>query len=148
MINYLIHENELPSDRFNKVKTMFEDISGGTKVGFNTPVFLSEKEHADKNYALAYSMRGAGAELLMILRNEVPTVMAHDTNLFSISSSYNGKGSELLGRVLKIHPEYMTIEDKEIRSRELTQRGFLFASKDKDKYQVAKEIFEELCWYI
>ena len=92
-----------------------------------------------------HSIRGAGSELLMILRNEVPTVIAHDTNLFSISSNYNGKGSELLGRVLKIHPEYMTIEDKEMRSRELTHRGFLFASKDEDKYQVAKEIFEELC---
>ena len=61
MITYLLHENELPSDRFNKVKTMFESISGGTKVRFNTPVFLSEKEHADNNYALAYSMRGAGS---------------------------------------------------------------------------------------
>lgn len=61
MITYLLNENDLPSDRFNKVKTMFEQISGGTKVGFNTPVFLSEKEHADNNYALAYSMRGAGA---------------------------------------------------------------------------------------
>ena len=61
MIHYLLHSNELPSDRFNKVKTMFEEVCGDQKVGFNTSVFLSEKEHADNNYALAYSMRGAGA---------------------------------------------------------------------------------------
>ena len=40
---------------------MFEEVCGNKKVGFNTSVFLSEKEHADNNYALAYSMRGAGA---------------------------------------------------------------------------------------
>jgi len=61
MIAYLIHGQELPSDRFNKVKDMFESVCGNKKVGFNTPVFLSEKEHADNNYSLAYSMRGAGA---------------------------------------------------------------------------------------
>ena len=30
-----------------------------------------------------HNIDGAGAELLMILRNKIPTVMAHDTNLFS-----------------------------------------------------------------
>ena len=92
-----------------------------------------------------HNIDGAGAELLMILRNKIPTVMAHDTNLFSTCSNHNGKGSELLGRVLKIHPEYMTIEDKEERLNEKTHRGLLLATTNKEKYKIGKTVFEKLC---
>ena len=60
-------------------------------------------------------------------------------------SNYDGRGAELLGRVLKIHPDYKVIEDKEERKGEFTQRGFLFASKDDETYNIAKGVFEELC---
>jgi glutaminase len=32
-------------------------MSGGEFVGFNNAVFLSERENADRNYALAFYMR-------------------------------------------------------------------------------------------
>ena len=60
-------------------------------------------------------------------------------------SNYDGMGTELLGRVLKIHPDYKVIEDKEKRKNEFTERGFLFASKDDETYNIAKSVFEELC---
>ena len=92
-----------------------------------------------------HSIDAAGAELLMVLRNEIPTVMAHDTNLTSLDSNYDGKGAELLGRVLKSHKDYYWVEDKEKRPDEHTERGLFFASKRKDKHEIAKRIFEELC---
>jgi precorrin-6B methylase 2 len=54
-----------------------------------------------------HNIEAAGAELLMVLRHEIPTVMAHDTNLSYIDSNYDGKGAELLGRVLKSHKDYI-----------------------------------------
>ena len=92
-----------------------------------------------------HSMAGAGSDLLKILANDVPNVMAHDTNLSEWQDHYDGRGAELLGRVLKIHPDYKVIEDKEERKGEFTQRGFLFASKDDETYNIAKGVFEELC---
>tara|TARA_Y100000361_G_scaffold122978_1_gene115454 strand:+ start:633 stop:1256 length:624 start_codon:yes stop_codon:yes gene_type:complete len=92
-----------------------------------------------------HSMVGAGADLLMLLKNEIRNVMAHDTNLNSMISNYDGMGTELLGRVLKIHPDYKVIEDKEKRKNEFTERGFLFASMDDDNYNIAKGVFEDLC---
>lgn len=71
--------------------------------------------------------------------------MAHDTNLFSLDSNYDGKGAELLGRVLKSHKDYYWVEDKEKRPDEHTERGLFFASRDKDKHEIAKRVFEELC---
>ena len=35
----------------------FQRIAGGEAIGFDNSVFLSEKETADRNYAMAYYMR-------------------------------------------------------------------------------------------
>lgn len=93
-----------------------------------------------------HNMVEAGAELLMILRHKVPNIMAHDTNLYAIEdkNSYCA-GSELIGRVLWSHEDYKCVEDKEQRKDELTDRGFLFASTEEDRYSIGKEIFKELC---
>jgi len=108
--------------------------------------FLEDWQDFDLVFVDAdHSMAGAGSDLLRILANDVPNVMAHDTNLSEWQSYYDGKGAELLGRVLKIHPDYKVVEDKEERKGEFTQRGFLFASKDNDTYNIAKDVFEQLC---
>ena len=36
---------------------LFQRMSGGEFVSFNNAVFLSERENADRNYALAFYMR-------------------------------------------------------------------------------------------
>ena len=36
-------------------------------------------------------------------------------------------------------------KDKKARKDEFTERGFLFASKDDETYNIAKGVFEELC---
>lgn len=89
MMSHLIHTNDLLSNRFDKVRKMFERAGGlytsvpgfitpstssidgkrdagcymGCKkvLGFNNPVYLSECECADDNYSMVYKMRGAGA---------------------------------------------------------------------------------------
>ncbi len=108
--------------------------------------FLEDWQDFDLVFVDAdHSMAGAGSDLLRILANDVTNVMAHDTNLSNMVSNYDGRGAELLGRVLKIHPDYKVIEDKKERKGEFTQRGFLFASKDDETYSIAKDVFEELC---
>ncbi|ORY47769.1 glutaminase-domain-containing protein [Rhizoclosmatium globosum] len=47
--------------RFGKVTEIWSELFGGKKVGFNNSVYLSEKDTADRNYALAYMMKEAGA---------------------------------------------------------------------------------------
>ena len=93
----------------------------------------------------SHDLDGAGAELLMLLRHEIPNVMAHDTNLSNIKSDYSGRGAELLARVFKSHKDYRCIEDKKERPNERTDRGFLFATREEEKYNKATKIFENLC---
>lgn len=62
MVSSLIGKDKEPADRFNMVKDYIYKISGGVdKIGFDNSVFLSEKQHADRNTSLAYYMRENGA---------------------------------------------------------------------------------------
>ena len=45
------------ADRFEYMMTKFRKLSGGTYVGFNNSVYLSEKSVADRNFALGYYMK-------------------------------------------------------------------------------------------
>lgn len=47
--------------RFEHVVRKLDDLSGGFNWGFSNSVYLSEKETADKNFCLAYMMRGQQA---------------------------------------------------------------------------------------
>lgn len=53
----LIHPNWPAGDRFDFVMKTWQDLSGGVEPRFSNPTFLSEKETADRNYALAHFMR-------------------------------------------------------------------------------------------
>ncbi|CAG5080076.1 Oidioi.mRNA.OKI2018_I69.PAR.g9465.t1.cds [Oikopleura dioica] len=45
------------ADRFEYMMNIFRKLSGGTYVGFNNSVYLSEKSVADRNFALGYYMK-------------------------------------------------------------------------------------------
>lgn len=45
------------SNRFDYVMKMWKECAGPERIGFDNAVYLSEKQTADRNYALAYFMR-------------------------------------------------------------------------------------------
>jgi glutaminase len=49
------------ADRFEHVAATWRRLTAGGRVGFNNAVYLSERQTADRNFALAYSMRESGA---------------------------------------------------------------------------------------
>lgn len=49
------------ADRFDYVADTWRRLSGGSPVGFNNAVYLSERQTADRNFALGYFMREHGA---------------------------------------------------------------------------------------
>jgi glutaminase len=56
-------------DRFDYVTSAWRRLSGSDRIGFNNAVYLSERQTADRNFALGYSMRErkafpAGTDLL------------------------------------------------------------------------------------
>ena len=53
----LIRPDEPLADRFDFVMNVWRAMAGGKKPGFDNSVYLSEKETADRNFALAYFMR-------------------------------------------------------------------------------------------
>ncbi len=53
----LIKSSASPAERFNYVNKAWTRLCGGNKPNFNNGVFLSEKQTADRNFALAYFMR-------------------------------------------------------------------------------------------
>ena len=56
-VTSLIKTDEDIADRFDYVFNEFRDIAGGEYVGFSNSVFLSERQTADRNFALAYYMQ-------------------------------------------------------------------------------------------
>ena len=63
MTSSLIQNDKNPSERFENVMNIWSKLSGGIyKIGFNNSVYLSEKNTADRNYALAYFMQETNDE--------------------------------------------------------------------------------------
>jgi len=50
-----------PADRFDYVLSVWKRLAGDSHIGFDNATYLSELRHADRNFALAYFMKGAGA---------------------------------------------------------------------------------------
>jgi glutaminase len=61
MTTSLIRPTEDIADRFDHVAATWVRLAGGGRIGFNNAVYLSERQTADRNFALGYSMRESGA---------------------------------------------------------------------------------------
>ncbi len=61
MTTSLIRPDEDIADRFDLVADTWRRLAGGRRPGFNNAVYLSERQTADRNFALGYSMRENGA---------------------------------------------------------------------------------------
>ena len=61
MTTSLIRPDEDLADRFDLVSATWQRLGGGRRPGFNNAVYLSERQTADRNFALGYSMRENGA---------------------------------------------------------------------------------------
>ncbi|GAB4221794.1 MAG: glutaminase A [Francisella sp.] len=61
MICSLIKPELNLADRFEYITNIWQELAGGDPIGFDNAVYLSEKETANRNYALAYLMKDVGA---------------------------------------------------------------------------------------
>ena len=60
MRNYVItvlHKEKSLAEKFDYVMNYIKRIAGGEFVGFNNAVYLSERETADRNFAMGYYMK-------------------------------------------------------------------------------------------
>lgn len=57
----LIKPEDNLADRFEYITNIWNKLSGGESIGFDNAIYLSEKESADRNYALAHYMKEVGA---------------------------------------------------------------------------------------
>lgn len=57
LLQTLIRPDMSPAEKFDFTLQCFKKMSGGENIGFNNAVFLSEREAADRNYALGFFMR-------------------------------------------------------------------------------------------
>ena len=61
MTTSLIRPDQDIADRFDLVAATWQRLAGDRRPGFNNAVYLSERQTADRNFALGYSMRENGA---------------------------------------------------------------------------------------
>jgi hypothetical protein len=80
-------------------------------------------------------------EVGLCLFHDIATIVAHDTSAFHIPGC---EGSVFLGKVFKNHPDFCCLEDNLKRDGEFTERGFLFATKNKQLFEEAKPIWHEI----
>ena len=93
-----------------------------------------------------HSVKGAGTDLLFILRHSIPNVFAHDTNVYAFDQMQHPcLGAELIHRTLSNHREYSVFEDSKERESELTHRGLFFASSSDENWLIAKSAYEKFC---
>ena len=57
----LVRSHLRASQRMSYLLSQFAHIAGETKMGFDQPTYLSERETADKNFSIAYFMKSQGA---------------------------------------------------------------------------------------
>ncbi|KAF6213431.1 hypothetical protein GE061_011150 [Apolygus lucorum] len=57
LLKTLVHPEMTLAEKFDFTMTYFKKMAGGEYLGFNNAVFLSEREAADRNYALGFYMR-------------------------------------------------------------------------------------------
>ena len=60
LLLYLVRPEMSISEKYEMLESFFRRMAGGKSVGFQNSVFLSERESADRNHALAYYMREGG----------------------------------------------------------------------------------------
>ncbi|MCB1560668.1 MAG: glutaminase A [Xanthomonadales bacterium] len=57
MCSSLIDAKAPLADRFDRIMSVWREMAGGAPLSFDNATYLSEKESADRNFALAYFMR-------------------------------------------------------------------------------------------
>jgi len=57
VVTSLLHQGRSPAERFDHIVNQYKRINGGEFLGFNNSIYLSEKESANRNYALGYYMQ-------------------------------------------------------------------------------------------
>lgn len=57
LLKTLVKPEMTLAEKFDYTQNWFQRMSGGENFGFNNSVFLSEREAADRNYALGFYMR-------------------------------------------------------------------------------------------
>jgi glutaminase len=60
MVCSIIERQSDPSEKFETVLKWWRRLAGGNKPGFSNSVYLSERQSADRNFALAYLMKSRG----------------------------------------------------------------------------------------
>lgn len=57
LLKSLIKPEMTLAEKFDFTMNYFKKLAGGENLGFNNAIFLSEREAADRNYALGFYMR-------------------------------------------------------------------------------------------
>lgn len=57
LLKTLVNPEMTLAEKFDYTQMWFQKMAGGETFGFNNSVFLSEREAADRNYALGFYMR-------------------------------------------------------------------------------------------
>jgi len=100
-----------PSKKYKYLTSKISEFAGGQKVGFNLPVYLSEK-HVHKNFALAHFMQsqeafpeGASVEEALDFYFQLCSCEVTSNTLSAIAATYANSGTNPLTNKQCVSPE-------------------------------------------
>lgn len=129
-----------------KIHSELRTIAGSCKKNIN--IIKSDSESViDPKFDFIFidgnhKIPTAGRELQLILKCKTKSVLFHDINLYYDNSIF--LGSHLIKQVMEAHRDYFYLEYKDFVLGDITHFGIGLATRDKDFYLMANNIFKRI----
>ena len=124
LVSTLVEPKMKSSEKFDYVLQYMKKIAGGQHMGFNNAVFLSERETADRNYAMAYFMKENRCFPPKTKLSNAMDLYFQSCSMETTTESLANGGIQPLTGEKVINPEYGKAKKIRMKSKQKFQQSY------------------------